>query len=279
MAAKLKSQMGYSYHDTNVSDPSMSLVRIGAIATNGFREVIRDRILYLIGLFAIFMLLCSRLLPEVSAGTNNKILLDLGLATMSILATIVTVFVGTGLINKEIEKKTVLTLIPKPVSRAEFIIGKHLGLAAVLAVLVAAMTAIYLFILTVSGVPYPISSLLVAALFLFLELCLLAAAGLMFGVFTSSILATLLSFAIYLIGHFSRDMVRLSKLTQNPSFERLTDWLYLFLPNLSRLDLKNDAVYGVLPPSNVLWTNALYGLVYTALFLAIATIIFTRREF
>ncbi|PSB03033.1 ABC transporter permease [Merismopedia glauca] len=257
----------------------MSLVRIGAIATNGFREVIRDRILYLIGLFAIFMMICSRLLPEISAGTTNKILPDLGLATMTILAVIVTIFVGTGLINKEIEKKTVLTLIPKPVSRAEFIIGKHLGLAAVLAVLVASMMAIYLLILTVSGISYPIYSLLVAAFFLFLELCLIAAAGLMFGVFTSSILATLLSFAIYLIGHLSQDMVRLSNLTQNPSFEQLTNWLYLFLPNLSRLDLKNDAVYGVLPPADVLWSNALYGVVYTVLFLAIATIIFSRREF
>jgi ABC-type transport system involved in multi-copper enzyme maturation permease subunit len=257
----------------------MSLIRIGAIATNGFREVIRDRILYLIGLFAIFMTFSSRIIPEVAAGTTNKILPDLGLATMTILAVIVTVFVGTGLINKEIEKKTIFALIPKPVSRAEFIIGKHLGLAGVLAVLVASMTVIYFLVLSFSGITYNASSLLGASFFLFLEMCLIAAAGLMFGVFTSSILATLLSFAIYLIGHLSQDMVRLSNLTQNPSFERLTNWLYLFLPNLSRLDLKNDAVYGVLPPSDVLWSNALYGVVYTVLFLAIATIVFSRREF
>lgn len=257
----------------------MSLIRIGAIATNGFREVIRDRILYLIGLFAIFLTFASRLLPEIAAGTTDKILPDLGLATMTLLGVIVTIFIATGLINKEIEKKTVLTLIPKPVSRAEFIIGKHLGLAGVLAVLVASMTVIYFLILTLNGISYPLYSLIVAAFFLFLELCTLAAAGLMFGVFTSSILATLLSFSIYLIGHLSEDMVRLSNLTQNPTFEQLSNWLYLFLPNLSRLDLKNDAVYGVLPPSNVLWNNALYGVVYTALFLAIATIVFARREF
>ncbi|NEP37582.1 ABC transporter permease subunit, partial [Moorena sp. SIO3B2] len=101
----------------------MSLARIWAIAANGFREVIRDRVLYLIGFFALALGIALRLLPEVAATTQDKIFLDLGLAAMGILGVIVAVFVGTGLINKEIEKRTVLVLIPKPLSRAEFIIG------------------------------------------------------------------------------------------------------------------------------------------------------------
>ncbi|MBW4617956.1 MAG: ABC transporter permease [Cyanosarcina radialis HA8281-LM2] len=257
----------------------MSLGRIWAIAHNGFRETIRDRILYLIGLFAVVMIIVSRLLPQVAASTEKKILPDVGLAAISILSVIVAIFVGTGLINKEIEKKTVLVLIPKPISRAEFIIGKHLGLSGVLAVLVASMTAIYFLVLSFSGIAYPLQSIAVSALFLFLELSLLTAAALMFGVFTSSILATLLSFAVYLMGHLSQDMVRLSKLAQNPNFEKMTNWLYLFLPDLSRLDFKNDAVYGVLPPTNVLLGHALYGLVYTVLLLAIAILIYSQREF
>lgn len=257
----------------------MSLARIWAIAANGFREVIRDRVLYLIGFFALALGIALRLLPEVAATTQDKIFLDLGLAAMGILGVIVAVFVGTGLINKEIEKRTVLVLIPKPLSRAEFIIGKHLGLSGVLAVLVVAMTAIYLLGLRVSSIEYPVVSILVSVLYQFLELSLITAVALMFGVFTSSLLATLLTFGIYMMGHLSRDLVELSKLSENPGIERMTETLYLVIPDLSRLNLKNDAVYGVLPPFPELFLNGLYGLLYIVLLLAIAILIFWQREF
>ncbi|MBD1881932.1 ABC transporter permease [Coleofasciculus sp. FACHB-T130] len=256
-----------------------SLKRIWAIAVNGFREVIRDRVLYIIGLFALLMVVAWRLLPEVAATTEDKILKDVGLAAMDVLGTIVAVFVGTGLINKEIEKRTVLVLIPKPLSRAEFIIGKHLGLSAVLGVSLAAMTAIYLGILSLSKISYPLGSILISALYLFFKLSLLTAVALMFGVFTSSLLATLFTFAVYLMGHSSRDLVELGKLSRNVDIERIVNALYVVLPDLSRLDLKNQAVYGLLPSSSALLTDALYGLVYTVLLLAIAIIIFSRREF
>ncbi|MBW4577444.1 MAG: ABC transporter permease [Aphanothece sp. CMT-3BRIN-NPC111] len=257
----------------------MSFGTIWTIASNGFREVIRDRILYLIALFALLMVAAWRVLPEVAASTSNKILLDFGLASATLVGVIVAIFVGTGLINKEIEKRTILVLIPKPISRAEFIIGKHLGLSGVLGVLVAAMTVIYLGILSFSRISYPLVSILISALYLFFELSLLTAVALMFGVFTSSILATLLTFAVYLVGHLSQDMVKLAAITKNPGFQRFTQGLYLVLPDLSRLDLKNEAVYGVLPSASALLSNAVYGLFYTVLLLAIAILIFSRREF
>jgi len=257
----------------------MSLIRIWAIATNGFREVIRDRILYLIGLFALLMIAAAQLLPQVAATTENKILLDFGLASASFLGVIVAIFVGTSLINKEIEKRTVLVLIPKPVSRAEFIIGKHLGLSGVLGVLVIAMTVINLLILSLSKVDYPLGSILMAELYLFLELSLITAVALLFSVFTSSVLATLLSFAVYLVGHLSQDIVKLGNISKNPGLQQLTQNLYLILPDLSRLDLKNQAVYGILPHSLTLGLHAIYGLFYTGLLLSLAILIFSRREF
>lgn len=259
----------------------MSLARILAIATNVFREVVRDRILYIIGFYALLLAAAIRLLPEVAATTEDKIFLDFGLAAMSVLGLIVAVFVGTGLVNKEIEKRTVLVLIAKPISRAEFITGKHLGLSAVLAVLVAAMTAINLALLQFSNISYPLGSLLLAALYLFFQLSLITAVALALGVFTSSVLATLLSFGIYLMGNFSQDLVELGRLSRNPGFQRLTQGLYLILPDLSRLDLKNQAVYGaeLLPSPLTLIANAGYGLLYTVLLLAIAILIFSRREF
>ena len=189
------------------------------------------------------------------------------------------IFVGTGLINKEIEKRTVFTIVTKPISSLEFILGKHLGLSAVLAILVAGMTAIYLMVLSFSQINYQLVPLLVAGFFLFLELCLLTAAALLFGVFTSSILAIILTFSLYLVGHLSEGMVKLAGVTRNPGFQQLTDNLYLVLPDLSRLDLKNDAVYGVLPPPDILLLNAGYAVVYTVALLLVTTVIFSRREF
>lgn len=257
----------------------MSFGRIWAIASNGFREVIRDRILYLIGLFTLLLLLALRLLPEIAATTQDKIFLDVGLAAIELLSVFVAVFVGTSLINKEIEKRTVLVLIPKPVTRAEFIIGKHLGLSGVLAVLMIALTLIYLILLSFSKIEYPLASILVSTLYLFLKLSLLIAVALLFGVFTSSILATLLTLAVYLMGNLSRDIVTVGNLSRNSNLESLTQSLYLVLPDLSRLDLKNEAVYGILPSPQTLLSNGVYGVFYTVLLLAVAILIFSRREF
>jgi ABC-type transport system involved in multi-copper enzyme maturation permease subunit len=253
--------------------------RIWAIASNGFREVIRDRIFYLIGLFTLLLLLALRLLPEVAATTQDKIFLDVGLGSIEFLGVIIAVFVGTGLINKEIEKRTVLVLIPKPVTRAEFIIGKHLGLSGVLAILTVATTLIYLILLSFSKIEYPLASILVSTLYLFLKLSLLTAVALVFGVFTSSLLATLLTVGVYLMGNLSRDIVTVGNLSGNSNIESLTQNLYLFLPDLSRLNLKNEAIYGILPSPSTLLSNGAYGLFYTVLLLAIAILIFSGREF
>lgn len=257
----------------------MSLRRIWAIATNVFLEVMRDRVLYLIGFFGLVMAAALRLLPEVATTTANKMTLDVGLAAMELLGLVIAVFVGTGLINKEIDKKTVLVLIAKPLSRAEFIIGKHLGLSAVLAILVAAMTTIYAVLLFWSRIEFPLGSILISSLYLFLQLSLLTAVAILFGVFMSSLLASLMSFAVYLIGHFSRDLVALGRLSKNADVQRMTDAIYLVLPDLARLDLKNQAVYGLLPSSTELLINAGYGVLYAVLLLSIATLVFSQREF
>ncbi|MFW6358225.1 MAG: ABC transporter permease [Chroococcales cyanobacterium] len=257
----------------------MSIARIWAIATNAFREVIRDRILYIIGLFALLLGLALRILPQIAAGTDEKIFLDLGLGAIGLLSAIVAIFVGTGLINKEIEKRTVLVLIPKPISRAEFIVGKHFGLSGVLAVLIAVMALIYFGLMSLGQISYPIGSIAVSLLYLFVEVALLAAIALVFGVFTSSLLATLLTFGVYLMGHFSQDLLELAKLSEQESVKVLAQSLYLVLPDLSRLNLRNEAVYALLPEPSTLLTSVVYGVLYTIFILTIAILIFSRREF
>ncbi|MBE9137801.1 ABC transporter permease [Nodosilinea sp. LEGE 07088] len=259
----------------------MVLSRVGVIGRTVFLEVIRDRILYLVALFALVMVIAKVLLPDIAVGAENKILIDLGLASIHLLSVVVAVFVGTGLINKEIEKRTVLVLIAKPVSRAEFIVGKHLGLTAVLAVLIAALGLIFIALLAVSGIAFSLGSLVLALLFMVLEAALLVAVAIAFGVFTSSLLATLLTFAVYLMGHLSQDLVAFGQLSETPAVQRLTNILYLLLPDLERLNLRNQATYGpeLLPSVSELWGHGLYGLLYTALLLMVASVIFSRRQF
>jgi ABC-type transport system involved in multi-copper enzyme maturation permease subunit len=255
--------------------------RVWVIARNVFLEVIRDRVLYLIALYALVMVLATLLLPEVAAGAHDKITLDLGMAGIHVLGLLVAVFVGTGLINKEIEKRTVLVLIAKPVSRIEFIVGKHLGLTAVLAALMVLLTAIYLAVLSFNGIAYTLGSLLLAIAFTFLEMALLTAVAMLFGVFTSSLLALLLTLAVYLMGHLSTDILALGELSQNPTLQRLTSALYLVLPDLERLNLRNEAVYGLtlLPSPGELLTHGLYALLYVVLLLTITGTVFSRRQF
>ena len=257
----------------------ISILRIWAIASNGFREVIRDRILYLIGFFALLMAFAWRLLPEIAVGTHQKIFLDLGLAAIGLLGVIVAVFVGTGLINKEIDKRTILVLIPKPLSRAEFILGKHLGLSGVLAVMLGVMLVIYLLMLLGMKVSFQALPLIVSVFYLGLELILIAAVAIAFGVFTNSILASLMTFGVYLMGHISKDLIQLGIISKNPNILAITKNIYLILPDLERLNFRNEAVYGLLPSADVLIGNALYSLVYTGLLLGISILIFSRRQF
>jgi len=257
----------------------ISILRIWAIAANGFREVIRDRILYFIGFFALLMAFALRLLPEIAVGTHQKIFLDLGLAAIGLLGVMVAVFVGTGLINKEIDKRTILVLIPKPLSRAEFILGKHLGLSGVLAVMLGVMLVIYLLMLLGMKVSFQALPLIVSVFYLGLELILIAAVAIAFGVFTSSILATLMTFGVYLMGHISKDLIQLGIISKNPNILAITKNIYLILPDLERLNFRNEAVYGLLPSADVLIGNALYSLVYTGLLLGISILIFSRRQF
>ncbi|WP_353258342.1 ABC transporter permease [Prochlorothrix hollandica] len=253
--------------------------RIFVIASNAFREVIRDRALYLLGVFAVILLLANRALPDIAVVTSDKMLLDVGLGAMALIGLVVTVFVGTGLINREIEKRTMIVLLSKPVSRPELIVGKHLGLVAVTAVLVTTMTLFYMGLLWVQRIPFPVGAIALSSGFLVLELSLLTAVAILFGVSTSSLLATLLTLAVYLVGHLSQDLVRMVQLTRSEDLQRLSKGLYLVLPDLSRLTLRNEAIYNALPPVGELVAHASYGLLYTLMVLIAAILIFMGREF
>lgn len=259
--------------------PSPLPRRLGAIAGNVYRQVMRDRLLYLVALFTVMLVAAGLLLPEVAAGAADKLLLDLGLATIHGFSALAAILVGANLINQEVDRRTILVLLAKPVSPAEFVVGKHLGLAAVLTVLVAALGLVFLALMALQGIPLPLASLLWALGFTAMEAVVLGAIALFFGSFASTLLATLLSLGTYLMGHLSANVVSLTSLGDNPGLTRVAHALYLVLPDLERFNLRNQAVYGtaLLPDLPTLTGDLVYGVVYIALLLSLASLAFRRR--
>lgn len=255
------------------------LSRIWAIAFNGLREGIRDRVLYWIAFFAVLWALALRILPDISATYEDKILLDVGLSLIGLLSAIAVIFLGSQLIPREIDKRTILILLPKPLSRTELMVGKHLGLLGVAIALIVGMMAVYGLGLAIQQISASPLALLWSGIYLVLELAVLIAVALFFSVVTGAILATLLTLGIYLVGHWSRDLLALGQLSENAGIQQLLQTLYVILPDLSRLNLRNESVYGVLPSGVEFGLDLAYAVAYIVALLAIAIFIFNRRQF
>jgi ABC-type transport system involved in multi-copper enzyme maturation permease subunit len=257
----------------------VNLGRVIAIASNVFRETVREQVLYLVLLFTIVLVAAIALLPHLAAGGEDKLTADFGMAAIELFGLIVAAFVGSNLINREIDKRTVFILVAKPIGRSEFILGKHLGISAVLAVLVAIMSSIFIGFATVRHIPIVSHAVLVSSFFAFWQLMLLSAFAILYGTFTSSLLASILTISTYLVGNFSRDLLALGEISKSEGFQAFTRVMYLVLPDLSRTNLKNEAVYGILPSIADLFNNGVYTLSYALLVLAIAILVFSNRQF
>jgi len=252
-----------------------------AIASNTFREAIRNRVLYAVGIHALVLLAAVLMLPKLAGGAQSKILPDVGLASMEAIAVVIAIVTASSAIDREIDKRTIAIVISKPIARADFILGKFCGLGAVLAVTVAVMLGLFLLALWSQQNDFGVALATLSAGFLWLRLLLVLAIAIAFGTFSSSLLAMLMSLTLYLVGNLSQDLIRIGKATDNADLEQLTRGLYLVLPDFSRLDIKNDVIYGFAGLSGVpeLAANVLYGIVYTIFVLAVATGIFSRRQF
>ena len=253
------------------------MIQILAIAKNTFRETIRDRILNTILVFAVLLIGASILLGQLSAGQDVKIIKDLGLASLGFFGTIIAVFVGTSLVHKELDKRTVFVVLTKPVSRSAFLVGKLLGLVATLTVLVLAMGASYLGLLYFLQVPVHVG-LFQAIGFAWLELVVLTSLTMVFSTFSSPVLCMLYAFALYFIGHNANTLKAIGEKAAG-GVRELVLGLYYMLPNLTHFDIKNQVVYGFSASTpQVLWTVAYAGM-YSILLFSVAVLIFSRREF
>ncbi len=254
----------------------MAVVR--AIAINTFKEAIRDRILYLLVFFSLLMILASVVISTLSVGQNARIVVDMGLAAISLFSVIIAVFIGTNLLFKEIDKRTIISLLSKPIRRRDFILGKYLGLIFTLLVLDLIMSGIFLLILYLfQRIWYP--PVLWIILFLFLEVMVITAAAIFFSTITSPLLSALFTFSLYGIGHYTKDLRMLGHLSKNPALEWVTSALYYVLPNLEHFNLQNQLSGGIaMVPGSFILVMA-YGLFYVLFLLVLSVLFFQKKEF
>lgn len=267
-----------------VSAPTTTGAGIGrtlAIARNAFREAVRDRVLYNLVLFVLLLIAGAIFLGELSAGQESKIIVDLGLSAMLLFGVFIAIFVGVGLVYKEIERRTLYAILSKPIGRGQFIVGKYLGLCLTLLINVLVMgVGVSLALIYVRrGWDPLVLKIWPAILLIYFELMIVTAVALVFSSFSSPALSALLTFFVFIIGHFSADLKALATTSNSAAARGLFRALYYLLPNLANYSMITPAAHGLVPGSSSFALAVIYMIVYVAVLLAAATLIFSRRNF
>ncbi len=253
-------------------------MKITAVALNTFREAIRDRILYLLLFFAGAGLAFSRFLALITVGDRLRIILDVGLASISIFGVLMAILMGTGLVYKEIDKRTIYTLLSAPIHRYQFLLGKFLGLVLTLLTMVMLMSFLFFIIVWLHGGGIGIP-MLTALFFIFVELVLITAVSMMFSCFSTPILSSIYSLAFYLIGHLSWGLQTFLDKMETGFDKAVVQVLYIVLPDLENFNFRTEVVHDLEIPAAILLPSLGYGLLYTAFVLFLAIAIFRRRDF
>jgi ABC-type transport system involved in multi-copper enzyme maturation permease subunit len=232
-------------------------------------------------LFVLVLTGAAIFIGDLSGGQERKIIVDLGLSAMLLFGVFIAIFVGVGLVYKEIERRTIYAIFAKPVGRSEFLIGKYLGLCSTLFVNVVVMGAgVSLALIYVSRGWDPLAlSIWPAILFIYIELMILTGVALLFSCFSSPALSALLTFFVFIIGHFSGDLKDLASSSKGAGARWLFGGLYYLLPNLANLSFITPAGHGQWPDAWRFASVALYAVLYVVIILAAASMIFSRRNF
>jgi ABC-type transport system involved in multi-copper enzyme maturation permease subunit len=261
------------------------------VAVNVFKESVRDKVLYNLVVFAVLLISMSYLIGQLTAGQDMKIIKDLGLASISIFGLAIAIFIGIGLVWKEVEKRSIYALLSKPMSRADLVLGKYVGLVLTLLINVGVMTIAFYILLAVIDrlvdpairlswpAPAVDPAMLKAIALIVIELMLVTGIALFFSTFSSPFLSAILTVGLWVIGHFGDDLRNVGTLVGSPVASIVARGLYYVLPNFSAFDVKAQVVHGQYVPLTYVALTSLYGLTYLALVLAGAVTIFSRRDF
>jgi ABC-type transport system involved in multi-copper enzyme maturation permease subunit len=255
------------------------------LALNTFREAVRDKILYVLLVFGVLMIFVSRAIGWVSFGGENKIMTDIGLGAIWMFSGMVSIFIGTGLIHKEVDKRTIYTILAKPAERWQFLAGKYLGLALTTLVNLLLLSAVFLAYLWFCGAPVTLA-LGQALLLIFVEMLVVTAVAILFSAASTPIMSAILTTVVFFAGQLTKWIVDLGFLYQqsHPWMEKPLHLLYLLVPNLHNFNIRREAVLATqdrlhmaVPPGE-LAACTIYGLAYALALLLAAHLLFRRRN-
>jgi ABC-type transport system involved in multi-copper enzyme maturation permease subunit len=253
--------------------------RIATVALNTFREAVRDRVLYNLVVFALLLVASSLLVGQISIGIERLVIINLSLTAISVFGIVIAIFIGIGLVSKEIEKRTVYTVLTRPVQRWEFIIGKFFGLAGTLTVNTFFMAAGLFATLFVVVHKFERADgwIFVALYFILLELFVVTALALLFSTFSSPLLSAVFALGVYVIGTFAEDLRAFASMMHG-----LTRWVAMgaayIVPNFAAMNVGSSVAHGQPVAGSLIFYNTLYAMLYACMALSIAAVIFERRN-
>jgi len=253
--------------------------RLSAITLNTFREAVRDRVLYNLIVFVLLLVASAPLFGQISIGIERLILVNVGLSSISLFGTIIAILVGIGLVSKEIEKKTLYTILSRPVRRWEFIVGKYFGLLLTLVVNTAFMTlGLYLALLVTGHSLGKADALLLVAIYcIVLQFMMMVALTLLFSSFSTPVFSAIFAFALFVIGTFAEDLKNFAAMSHG-----VTQWLATaaayVVPNFASLNVISQAAHEQPISGSLVAFNTLYALLYSGAVTAAAVLIFERRN-
>ena len=253
--------------------------RIVHIASNTFREAVRDRVLYNLIAFALLLSGAAILIGQISIDVERLVVVNLGLTAVSLFGIVIAIFIGIGLVSKEIEKRTLYTVLSRPVRRWEFIVGKFFGLAGTLVVNTFFMAIGVFGALLYVAHTYskPDAWILVALYFIVLEFLIVCSLALLFSSFSSPLLSAVFTFSLFVIGSFANDLRGFAGMTHG-----ITRWVAIgaayLVPNFSTLNVISSVAHQQPISGTLVVQNTLYALFYSAMALSGAVLVFERRN-
>jgi ABC-type transport system involved in multi-copper enzyme maturation permease subunit len=247
------------------------------IAVNTFKETIRNNVLYIVLFFVVALIVLSVFVADWSVFARIQVMQDFGLATMSLAGLLLAVFIGVGMLGREVSQKTLYQVITKPISRAQFVCGKYAGLLTTLLLTYAAMSTMFLCTLVYLGGTIKLS-LLCAVLLIWAEMSVVISASIFFSTLTSPMLASFFSLAFYVAGHLN-DLLSIKLIAARGSlYPWLLTAIYYVLPNLEHFNVRDNIVYGIALPPAYYVLAFVYGILYSALFLALSCVLFDTKD-
>lgn len=254
-------------------------MKLLAMAINTFREAIRNKILYTLIFFAVAFTGFSVLMSTGALGGNLMVIISMGLANIEIFCTMIAIFVGISLVYKEIERRTIYVILSRPVPRYQIILGKYLGLLFTLALELAIMTAFFFAAVSFfdTGIER-LPGLSVAVLLIAVKVMLITAVAVCFSSFSTPILSGLFTLAFYLIASISGYLDQLLPPNAGPFTQSALRSLQFILPDFRFMDIKADVIYQNALDVDRIVGSSVYGLLYCALVLLLAIVIFDRKD-